>query len=198
MHATRVMWGSSSWSQLQHGLVAVRSLVHVYVRGGVAGWPCACVAALGSSLRRSPHRQLELAMVVGWAKMTTTEASLAERWYREHAAPSEIAKRLGRSKSTITRHAIKKLPHRAQGRPPALTEAQVDYLVVSLDKMIRARKAESVVTASMLRHSTRTKARTRVIRKALAKRNIRFRPLREKPVLTEEDVSGCRVRWVRE
>lgn len=122
--------------------------------------------------------------------MSTTEASLAQRWYREHVAPAEIARRLGRNKSTITRHVIKKVPRRAQGRPPALTEAQVDYLVVTLDKMIRARKAESVVTASMLRHATRTKACTRVIRKALAKRNIRFRPLREKPVLTEEDVAA--------
>ena len=122
--------------------------------------------------------------------MTTTEASLAERWYREHVAPPEIVKRLGRSKSTITRHVIKKVPRRAQGRPPALTEAQVDYLVVTLDKKIRARKAAPVVTASMLRHATRMKACTRVIRKALAKRNIRLHPRREKPVLTEEDVAA--------
>ena len=115
--------------------------------------------------------------------------ALAERWYTEHVPPSEIAKRLGRSKSTITRHVIKKLPRKAQGRPPVLTEAQVDYLVITLDKMIRAQNAESVVTASMLRRATRTKACTRVIRKALAQRNIRFRPLREKPVLTGEGVA---------
>ena len=74
------------------------------------------------------------------------------------------------------------------GRPPALTEAQVDFLVVTLDKMIRAKKAESVVTASMPRRSTRTKACTRTFRDALAKRNIRPRPLREGPLLTEDDV----------
>ena len=100
MHAALGMWGSSSRSQLQHGLVTVRPLVNVDARGGAAGWPCACVAAPGSDLRRSPHRELELAMVAGRTTQITIEASLAERWCREYATPSEIAKRLGRSTST--------------------------------------------------------------------------------------------------
>ena len=56
----------------------------------------------------------------GWAEMATTETALAERWYKERVALSEIAKRLGRRKSTTTRHVIKKMPRLAQGRPSAL------------------------------------------------------------------------------
>ena len=54
------------------------------------------------------------------------------------------------------------------GRPPVRTEAQADCLVTTLDKMIRARNAESVVAASTLRRATRTKVCSRVIGKALA------------------------------
>ena len=127
---------------------------------------------------------------VGWKKLSGVERGLAERWYKAHISPSEIASRLGRDKSTITRHVIKKIPQKRQGRPPAITEAQTDYLETTLDKMIRSRRAPAFVTASMLRRETRTKACTRVIREALAKRNIRFRPLREKPVLTDEDIAA--------
>ena len=120
----------------------------------------------------------------GWANFTAVELYLARRWFVGHAGPTDIARRLGRDKSTATRHAVKKVARKKQGRPAALTEAQVDRLEMTLDKMTRARMAEGVVTASMLHRSTRTRACTRVIREALARRNIRFRLLREKPVLT--------------
>ena len=51
--------------------------------------------------------------MVSWTKTATTEMALAQRWYSEHVTPAEIARRLGRSKSTITGHAIKKLPRQA-------------------------------------------------------------------------------------
>ena len=56
-------------------------------------------------------------MNTGWAEMTTTETALAERWYTERVAPSEIAKRLGRRKSTTTRHVVKKCPDWRRGGP---------------------------------------------------------------------------------
>ena len=68
-------------------------------------------------------------MKAGWAGMPTTEVSLAERRYKEHVAPSDIAERLGHSESTIARHAIKKMPRLAQVQPSALTGAQFDYFV---------------------------------------------------------------------
>ena len=126
----------------------------------------------------------------GWTKLTAVELDLAGRWCVEHVGPTGIARRWGRDKSTVTRHAVKKVVRKKQGRPAALTEAQVDRLEMTLDKMTRARMAEGVVTASMLHRSTRTRACTRVIREALARRNIRFRLLREKPVLTAEDVAA--------
>ena len=122
MHAALGMWGSSSRSQLQHGLVTVRPLVSVDARGGAAGWPCACVAAPGSDLQRSPHGRLKLAMVAGWATQITIEASLAERWCRGYATPSEIAKRQGRSKSTTVQAGPAGRPA-GPGRPDARATA---------------------------------------------------------------------------
>ena len=50
--------------------------------------------------------------------------------------------------------------------------------------MIVAAKAEYHVTAPMLKKDTKTKASVKTIQKALRKRNIYFRKLREKPLLT--------------
>jgi hypothetical protein len=128
-------------------------------------------------------------MPAGWKKMSATEITLANDWYnRDSIQPSEIARRLKRDKSVITRHVIKKIQKKKQGRPAALTKAQVDFLEKTLNEMIVKADTETFVTAKMLRRRTRVKASERTIRDALHKRNIRFRPFREKPALTEEDV----------
>jgi hypothetical protein len=95
-------------------------------------------------------------MPAGWKKMSATEIGLANSWYNEdRIKPSEIARRLKRDKSVITRHVIKKIVKKKQGRPAALSTAQVDFLVKTLDEMIVKADTETTVTAKMLRHRTR-------------------------------------------
>ena len=68
-------------------------------------------------------------MPAGWKKMSATEIALANSWYNEDSIkPSEIARRLKRDKSVITRHVIKKIVKKKQGRPVALSTVQVDFL----------------------------------------------------------------------
>ena len=55
------------------------------------------------------------AAMVSWTKTSITEMALAQRWHSEHVTPAEIARRMGRNKSTIARHVVKKLPRRAHG-----------------------------------------------------------------------------------
>jgi hypothetical protein len=126
----------------------------------------------------------------GWTKMSVDEVRLATAWYEEEkVAPAEIAERLGRDKATLTRLLVKTVDRKRQGRPVALTDAQVDFLEHRLDELIVKADGKYRVTAKMLRANTRTKASARAMLDALRKRNIYFRKLREKPVLTDEDIA---------
>ena len=62
------------------------------------------------------------------------------QWFEEGVGPSEIAARLGRDKSTVTRHCVKRLPRLQQGRPANLNDAQVDFLIRRLHQLVVAAK----------------------------------------------------------
>ena len=124
----------------------------------------------------------------GFKTLSDDEIRLAKKWYTESVPPSEIAKRLGRAKSTLTQLFVKQVSRRSRGRCPALTQAQIDFLIRRLDELIRRSENRYCVTAAMLKRSTRVRASERTILKALHNNNIFFRKLREKPVLTEADV----------
>ena len=124
----------------------------------------------------------------GFKKLSDDEIRLAKKWYTDSVPPSEIAERLGRSKSTLTRLLVKQVSRTSRGRRAALTQAQTDFLIRRLDELIRRSQNRYCVTAAMLKRSTRVKASERTILKALHKNNIFFRKLREKPVLTEADI----------
>ena len=91
-----------------------------------------------------------------WGKMTTTEVQLAKAWFvNDGEKPSEIARRLGRDKSTITRLLIKRRPRNAQGRKRLLTAAAVDKLEKKLEEMILKADGRHNVTVAMLKRSSR-------------------------------------------
>ena len=66
----------------------------------------------------------------------------------------------------------------------------VDFMVRRLDQLVHKAKGRWHVTAAMLKRSCRLKAGLRKIRDALHERNIYFRKLRQKPLLTDEDVKN--------
>jgi len=82
------------------------------------------------------------------------------------------------------------------GRPKALTSAQVDKLVAALEKLVDEADADFEVTREMVMKRARVKACSRVVADALHKRGYYFRDLREKPILTPEDVKA-RFAWAR-
>ena len=121
--------------------------------------------------------------------MAQTEISLAKKWYVEdNQSTGEIAKRLGRDPSTISRLVVKRVPRKVQGRKRLLPSVAVDKLQAKLDGMILKADGQHEVTVGMLKRSARCKASTRTILRALHARGIYFRPLRQKPVLTPKDV----------
>lgn len=125
-----------------------------------------------------------------WSKLSDTEIALAKKWYvEEDLSAAKIAQRLGRTASTISRLLIQKVARKQQGRKPILSTAMVDKLEAKLEKMIQKADSQSEVTVTMLKRSSRCKASARTILRALHDRGIYFRPLRQKPVLTDDDVS---------
>ncbi|CAE7938979.1 unnamed protein product [Symbiodinium necroappetens] len=120
--------------------------------------------------------------------MSADERKWAKTWYSEGKQPSEIAGLLGRDTSSIARLLCVQKPVKKQGRPSALTKAQIDFLERKLDQMIVKADGQHTVTVEMLQKAAKIKASSRTILRALHERNIFFRKLREKPVLTPEDV----------
>lgn len=128
----------------------------------------------------------------GWSKLSPDEIRLAESWYSEGKRPSEIAELLGRDKSALTRLLCLQRARLPQGRPPLLQKPQVDLLQRRLHELIVKANGEKTVTVAALKKATKCKASPKVILQALHARNIYFRKLREKPVLTAEDVKARR------
>ena len=76
------------------------------------------------------------------------------------------------------------------GRPALLDDAAVDRLVGLLDHMVVEADGRYEVTVDMLRRRARCAAGVRTITRALHQRRVFFRKLREKPVLTADDVKA--------
>ena len=128
-------------------------------------------------------------LAMTWSKLSEAEIALAKRWYvEENLSASKIAQRLGRSASTVSRLVVKKVKRKPQGRKPLLTKEMVDKLEVKLESLIQKADSRYEVTVAMLKRSARCKAGTRTILRRLHERKINFHPLREKPVLTENDL----------
>ena len=77
-----------------------------------------------------------------------------------------------------------------EGRPVILDEAAVDKLIAQLDHMVVIADAQYEVTVDMVRRRARCKAGNRTIPDALHARKVYFRRLREKPVLTDDDIKA--------
>ena len=123
--------------------------------------------------------------------MSPEEIRLAKEWkLKEDLAPSDIAARLNRNKSTITRLFSPSAQRKTRGRRAMLTEVQVDALVAKLKDMIKKANGTYEVTAQMLKRSQRCKASVNTIRKRLHDRGMRFYAMRSKPILTNEDIAA--------
>lgn len=101
---------------------------------------------------------------------------------------------LGRNRSTIAKHVRR--PARGgkvtKGRPRSITKDVYVSLKRALDKLLRAAAAQSEVTLGMVKTAAGCSASDKTVREAFQARGVRFRKLREKPVLTANDVVARR------
>ena len=103
-----------------------------------------------------------------WTKMSSEEMRLANMWYKEDGKSCyEIAQLLHRSVGTIVNRVRHRMRLKKQGRPCALTGAQVRVATAMLEKMVRKAKSEYEVTAEMLTKRLRLKVTGRALLRAL-------------------------------
>lgn len=118
------------------------------------------------------------------------ERELLKKWVQEQKPLVEIAKLLSRDLSTIVRQAARLKSRKAVpkvGRPPKISSKQADLLVKKAQIMVKAADAKYQVTADMIKKGAKLTCCTKVVLKALHSKGVYLRPMREKPVRTEED-----------
>ena len=104
-----------------------------------------------------------------------------------HMPVTKIAEATERSKSSIYRALDESWDETKKGRPPALGKKETDVLMQTLKKMQQQVQAKREITLAMLKARAKCKASCHCIRRALRGRNVLFRKMREKPILTTED-----------
>ena len=87
-------------------------------------------------------------------------------------------------KKTAKRRAVK------PGPVPKLSKAEVRKLVKTTEKMVQQAKGEYEVSLEIIAKECKIKASLRTLRRALVSEGIRFRRMRQKPVLKKEDVKA--------
>ena len=99
----------------------------------------------------------------------------------------QIAKAVGRDKTTVYKALNKGWSLAKRGRPEALTKGDVSHLVRTLKVLQEKAAAREEITLAMLKKKAKCKACSKAIRKALNTKGIRFRRMRSKPILTKAD-----------
>ena len=116
------------------------------------------------------------------------EVAIIRRMHRVLQLPvTHIALATERNKTTIYEALDKSWKGSKRGRPPALSKETTSLLVRTLKKMQKQAHAKREITMAMLKKRAKCKASCHCIRRALRQRNIQFRRMRSKPILTKED-----------
>ena len=111
----------------------------------------------------------------GWSKLSDQEIQQAKQWYDDGDPCSEIADKLGRDKSVITRLLVKQVPRLQQGRPTALTKGNIAFMKRKLAQLVKAADCRYTVTVAMLKKACNFKVSQRCITTALHNEGIYFR-----------------------
>ena len=101
---------------------------------------------------------------------------------------TKIALAVGRNRTTIHKALCRRFKPQKRGRHPFLSRADVNLLVRTINAMVVKANALSEVTLAMAMKRAKLKCGEQCARAALKKRNIKFRRLRSKPILTKQDV----------
>ena len=115
------------------------------------------------------------------------------RWSAEGKRQSEIAALLGRSSKAVSNHLQQRGIKRVQkGRPRKMTRQVYTGLRRVLTRLLKKAGGEKEVTVAMVKAISGCDCSLRTIRDAFHADGVRFRRLREKPILTRRDIAARR------
>ena len=121
--------------------------------------------------------------------MGTREVEIIRRLKAKlHLPITRIALAVGRDKTTVYRALSRTFKPKKRGRPAALSRANVNLLVRTIRAMVLKAAARYEVTLAMAIWRAKLKCGEQCARAALKGRNIKFRRLRSKTILTRQDV----------
>ena len=122
------------------------------------------------------------------APLLAREVSIIKRMKQKlDLSVTKIAVATNRNRSTIYKALDPKWTQGKRGRGFALSKKDVDRLLRILRSMQQKAKARREITLAMIMRQAKCHASARSVREALKRRNIKFRKMREKPILTKED-----------
>ena len=122
-------------------------------------------------------------------RVSADEKRLAVMWHaKDGMGPTAIGDCLRRSPSSTSWLVSSPLDKNPTGRPRKLTKQQIDKLSKLVDRMVKEAMAEDEVTQRMILRRSRLHVSVRLIANALHERVYRFHKLREKLLLTPDDV----------
>lgn len=147
------------------------------------------------SAQSHPSRSASMAK---FAHVRKEEEELMKAWHSDGVGVRAIAKRLRRSTDTVSKHLFKKHKRNPKpvGRPRAIAPKTFTKVQKTYEKAIANAGAKHEVTANMVKRRMRLKCSTKTLRRALWAHGVRFRPLYEKPTLSDGDKRD-RLEWAK-
>ena len=129
-------------------------------------------------------------MVKGYKQVTPREGELMRKWRKAGQSLTDVMGLTGRSKQTVINHTFEKKKKGAgSGRPIAITEKIFKKMHASLIKLQKKANAETEISIAAVKLAAGVTASDKTCLKYFHKEGIWFRPLRQKPILTEADVA---------
>ena len=128
--------------------------------------------------------------------MNLTERRFSKTSKEEGVEVEEIACRLQRDKTSIWRALQRAEPPAGVRRMMALTDDDKTRLAVLTEKMVQGANARFIVTRAMIQKRFQPAVCDRVIANAQHERGIWMQAMRQKPILTEDDVKARYV-WAK-
>ena len=123
-----------------------------------------------------------------FVQVSERESTLIRDWHKKKGYPvSKIMELMGRAKQTVLNHIHENLGE-GSGRPIVITKAALGKLERNLKLMQRRANAHREISVKAVKERAGVEACDRSVLDAFHEDGIYFRPLRQKPILTDDDV----------
>ena len=121
--------------------------------------------------------------------MSLREVEIIRRLKKVVKLPvATIAKGIDRNKTTVYDALKKTWKPSSAGRPHQLLAKEVKHIIATMKGLIKGAVGTSEISLAVIKRRSKCKFSLRTIHRALRSKNIQFRKMRSKPILTNADI----------